>query len=94
MTSTAQAAPHDGVFCRIAHGELPCHAVYQSASVLAFLDLHPVRPGHVPIIPRDHHAYFNDLPADPTTEIMLPRMPDTELAGIAATIAGALRAGA
>ncbi|RYX96817.1 MAG: HIT family protein [Comamonadaceae bacterium] len=64
-------SPQSCIFCRIASGDVPCHAVYRSDRVLAFLDVHPVRPGHVLIIPRDHHAYFDDVPAATATEIML-----------------------
>ena len=30
---------------------------------MAFLDLHPIRPGHTQIIPKDHYPYFEDIPA-------------------------------
>ncbi|RYF40823.1 MAG: HIT domain-containing protein [Comamonadaceae bacterium] len=68
----AVAAEHrtDCLFCRIAAGEIPCHAVYQSDRVLAFLDLHPIRAGHVLAIPRAHHAYYDDIPAETAMEIM------------------------
>lgn len=54
----------DCLFCRIARGELPAHRVHEDDRILAFLDLHPIRPGHCLIIPKDHHAYFEDLPED------------------------------
>lgn len=54
----------DCLFCRIARGELPAHRVYEDDHILAFLDLHPIRPGHCLIIPKQHHAYFEDLPDD------------------------------
>jgi len=54
----------DCLFCRIARHEIPAHVVHEDDELLAFLDLHPVRPGHVLIIPRAHHDYFEDLPAD------------------------------
>lgn len=50
------------LFCRIASGELPAHIVHQDAEVLAFLDLHPIRPGHTLVIPRAHHVWFEDMP--------------------------------
>jgi histidine triad (HIT) family protein len=37
---------------------------------VAFLDLYPIRPGHVQIIPRDHHPYFDDLPAETVARIV------------------------
>lgn len=52
----------DCLFCRIAVGDLPAHIVHQDADVLAFLDLHPIRPGHTLVIPRAHHTWFEDMP--------------------------------
>ncbi|MFA7434303.1 MAG: HIT family protein [Gemmobacter sp.] len=57
------------LFCRIAAGELPAHKVYEDDAVLAFLDLHPIRPGHTLVIPRDHHVWFEDLPEALATRI-------------------------
>ena len=54
----------DCLFCRIAASELPAHIVHQDDEVLAFLDLHPIRPGHTLVIPRAHHVWFEDLPED------------------------------
>jgi len=52
------------IFCRIARGELPAHRVHEDDHLLAFLDLHPIRPGHTLIIPKAHHVWFEDLPED------------------------------
>ena len=57
------------LFCRIASGELPAHRVYEDDHILAFLDLHPIRAGHVLVIPKAHHAWFEDLPEDLATRI-------------------------
>jgi histidine triad (HIT) family protein len=57
------------LFCRIARGEVPCHAVHEAADVLAFLDIHPIRAGHTLIIPRRHFAWFEDIPSSIATEI-------------------------
>jgi len=60
----------DCPLCRIAAGDLPAHVVHRSEHVLAFLDIRPIRPAHVLIIPRDHHAYFDAVPPPVMTEIM------------------------
>lgn len=60
----------DCVFCRIATGQVGCHAVYEGERVLAFLDRGPIRPGHTQIIPRAHYPYYDDLPAELATEIV------------------------
>lgn len=54
---------HECLFCRIAHGEIACHAVYQDDAMLAFLDIHPIRAGHTLIIPREHYPWFEEMPA-------------------------------
>lgn len=41
------------VFSKIIRGELPAHKVYEDDTVLAFLDIHPVNPGHTLIIPKN-----------------------------------------
>lgn len=60
---------HDCLFCRIAAGELPAHKLYEDDQIMAFLDLHPIRPGHALVIPKEHHVWFEDLPIDLATAI-------------------------
>lgn len=60
---------HDCLFCRIAAGALPAHKVYEDDQIMAFLDLHPIRPGHALVIPKEHHVWFEDLPIDLATAI-------------------------
>jgi histidine triad (HIT) family protein len=50
------------VFCAIARGELPASLVHEDEHVLAFLDVRPVRPGHLLLVPRLHAARLRDLP--------------------------------
>ena len=38
--------------------------VLDEADVLAFLDVRPVFPGHVLVVPRQHHETLLDLPVD------------------------------
>lgn len=35
-------------------GEIPTHKVYEDENVFAFLDIKPVNPGHVLVIPKKH----------------------------------------
>src|SRR5262245_22806550 len=62
--SQRDAKKDDCLFCRIARGGVPAQIVHQDDKLVAFLDIHPIRPGHVQIVPRDHYAYFDDLPPD------------------------------
>lgn len=58
------------LFCLIAQGRVPSETVYSSERVVAFLDIQPIRPGHVQIVPREHFPYFEDLPLEVATEIL------------------------
>lgn len=44
----------DCIFCKIVRGELPSFKVYEDERVLAFLDIRPVNPGHVLVVPKKH----------------------------------------
>lgn len=49
------------VFCEILAGKLPVSMVYQDEICSAFLDIQPVNPGHVLVIPNQHAPYLADL---------------------------------
>src|SRR5689334_15904765 len=51
------------IFCQIVAGEVPAHVVHEDAATLAFLDVKPLFPGHVLLVPRAHHETLADLPA-------------------------------
>jgi len=57
------------LFCRIAAGALPAHKLFEDEHILAFLDLHPIRPGHALVIPKAHHVWFEDLPEPLATRV-------------------------
>jgi histidine triad (HIT) family protein len=52
----------DCIFCRIVAGEAPASFVYQDELVSAFLDIRPITPGHVLVVPHKHVVYTQDLP--------------------------------
>jgi len=58
------------IFCKIGEKSIPSHIVYEDKNLIAFLDLSPIRPGHTQIIPKEHHDYFDHLPAHIAAEIM------------------------
>lgn len=58
------------VFCKIANGGIPADIVYENSESIAFLDNHPLFPGHVLLCPREHYETLTDLPAVLTGPIL------------------------
>ncbi len=54
----------DCIFCKIANHEVNSRIVFENERVVAFHDLFPAAPTHVLIVPRQHYATLNDVPAD------------------------------
>ncbi|MEE1927071.1 HIT family protein [Streptomyces sp. TRM 70351] len=50
------------LFCAIAAGREPAHRVFGDEVAVAFLDVRPLFPGHVLVVPRAHHATLTDVP--------------------------------
>lgn len=55
----------DCIFCKIAEEKIPSHKVYEDESFLAFLDIHPQKPGHSQVIPKKHYRWVWDVPGLP-----------------------------
>lgn len=51
----------DTIFTKIVKGEIPAHKVYEDELTLAFLDIHPARPGHALVIPKTQVEFVWDL---------------------------------
>ena len=49
------------VFCRIVAGELPASVVHRDERCWAFMDLRPVRRGHVLVVPTRHAVRLHEL---------------------------------
>lgn len=49
------------IFCEIVKGTIPSYKVWENERVFAFLDIHPIRPGHVLVIPKKHEPDFYKL---------------------------------
>ncbi|HLA63452.1 MAG TPA: HIT domain-containing protein, partial [Rhodothermales bacterium] len=72
----------DTVFARILRGEAPATFVHRDDRVSAFMDIQPVNPGHVLVVPNEPVASLAEL--DPETGAHLFR--------VAQRVAAALRA--
>jgi len=66
----------DCIFCKIVAGEIPSAKVYEDAAKLAFMDINPVQPGHVLLIPKKHYERLTDLPEETAADLAsaLPRL--------------------
>jgi diadenosine tetraphosphate (Ap4A) HIT family hydrolase len=51
----------DCIFCAIVAGVALASVVYEDEAVLAFLDIRPVTPGHLLVIPKRHAPFLADL---------------------------------
>ena len=51
-------------FCKIVRGDLPAERVAETPACLAFLDMRPLFPGHVLVVPRAHVETLGDLAAE------------------------------
>jgi histidine triad (HIT) family protein len=71
----------DCVFCEIVAGRLPSSTIYRDDVCTAFLDVQPVNPGHLLIVPNVHATFLADL--DEETGARMFR--------VAQRLAGALR---
>lgn len=52
------------IFSRIAAGEIPSYKVAETDRYFAFLDINPVQPGHVLVIPKREVDYIFDIDDD------------------------------
>lgn len=50
------------VFCRIIGGEEMVSLVYEDDGIVAFMDIQPVSPGHVLVVPRHHYPNLLEVP--------------------------------
>jgi histidine triad (HIT) family protein len=64
------------VFTKIIRGEIPCHRVWEDDRVFAFLDIAPLAPGHVLVVPKEPAATLDALSEESAAALgrVLPRI--------------------
>ncbi len=72
------------VFCKIVAGAIPALVVHEDETALAFLDVNPLAPGHVLLVPKDHYAALVDMPPE-TVGAMTRLLPQLGRAALAVT---------
>ena len=60
----------DSVFTKIIKGIIPCHKIYEDEKTFAFLDIHPIQPGHSLVIPKKPIEFVWDLPNEDYLAVM------------------------
>ena len=51
----------DSIFTKIIKGEIPSHKIYEDEYTFAFLDIHPIQPGHTLVVPKKQVEFLWDL---------------------------------
>ena len=59
------------IFSKIVSGVIPAHKVAETSDYLAFLDINPLRAGHVLVIPKIEVDYIFDLDDEQYTGLMI-----------------------
>jgi len=53
------------IFCKVIAGKVPSEkAHHEDDKIVSFPDVHPVRPGHMLVVPAKHYQWFWKLPDD------------------------------
>lgn len=59
------------IFSKIVAGEIPCHKVAENDHFLAFLDINPIKKGHVLVIPKNETDYIFDIEDKELAQMMI-----------------------
>lgn len=59
------------IFCKIIDGKIPAVKVWEDEKHLAFLDVNPIKRGHLLLIPKKHSEYIFDLSDEEYNQLML-----------------------
>ncbi|MFN0275696.1 MAG: HIT family protein [Chitinophagales bacterium] len=49
------------IFSRIITGEIPCYKIAEDENYFAFLDIMPLAPGHILVVPKQEIDYLFDM---------------------------------
>jgi histidine triad (HIT) family protein len=51
----------DSIFTKIINGQVPAYRIFEDDTCIVILDIHPVQPGHVLVIPKKQIVYIWDI---------------------------------
>ena len=52
------------IFCEIISGQSEASIVFRDDLVMVFMDIRPVNPGHLLVVPNEHASSIDDVPED------------------------------
>jgi histidine triad (HIT) family protein len=58
------------IFTKIVNGEIPCFKIAETTHFLAFLDVFPLKHGHVLVIPKKETDYIFDIESEEYMQLM------------------------
>ncbi|WP_046863763.1 HIT family protein [Microvirga massiliensis] len=59
----------NNIFARIIRGELPCHKIYETDAILAFMDIMPRANGHCLVLPKAPSRNIFDVQPEDLAEV-------------------------
>lgn len=59
------------LFTKIIRGEVPCHKILEDERNFAFMEIAPLKKGHVLIIPKTEVDYIFDLPDEQLSDLII-----------------------
>ena len=61
----------DCIFCKIISGEIKSKFLNETEKSVAFLDAFPLAPGHVLVVPKNHHEKIQDMSSEENIDLFL-----------------------
>ncbi|PSO43245.1 HIT family protein [Candidatus Saccharibacteria bacterium QS_5_54_17] len=61
---------NESIFTKIINREVPAEIIHETDKVIAFLDIHPIRPGHTLVVPKTEVDEWQDLDRETYREVM------------------------
>lgn len=58
------------IFCGIINGKVESSQILNTNTVISFLDINPVNPGHVLVLPKRHAETFTQLTLDEASDVI------------------------
>lgn len=62
---------NDCIFCAISAKEDDATVVYEDTHTVAFLDIHPLNPGHTLVVPKKHYTNMMEMPAEEVGRVFM-----------------------